>query len=326
MKKKKNIKNVTSFIDLFAGIGGFRIAWQSLGLKCVFSSEIDKYAKKTYYVNFGEMPRGDITNIPESSIPDHDILCGGFPCQAFSVSGKQKGFNDARGTLFFDIARIAKEKRPRVLFLENVKNLEKHDSGNTLKTVLRILDEIGYNAFYKVLNASNYGVPTARERIYFVCFRKDLGIKKFDFPQPARKEIYLRDLLEKDVELSSVEIRRNDINLYALGNNKKKMGPIQIGTINSGGQGERIYSINGHAVTLSAHGGGAAAKTGAYLVDGKIRKLTPRECARVMGFPETFKVPVTNAQAYKQFGNSVAVPVVRAIAEKIIETINPIRA
>ncbi len=325
MKKKKNIGNMMSFIDLFAGIGGFRIAWQSLGLQCVFSSEIDKYAKKTYYVNFGEVPRGDITSIHESSIPDHDILCGGFPCQAFSVSGKQKGFNDARGTLFFDIARIAKEKKPKVLFLENVKNLEKHDGGNTLKTVLRILDEIGYNVFYKVLNASDYGVPTARKRIYFVCFRKDLGIKRFYFPQPAKKEIYLRSLLEKDIDLPSFEIRRNDINLYARENNAKRMEPIQIGTINSGGQGERIYSVDGHAITLSAHGGGAAAKTGAYFVDGKIRKLTPRECARVMGFPEQFKVPVTNAQAYKQFGNSVAVPVVKAIAGSILEKINSIR-
>ncbi len=320
MNDRMKPTNLRTFIDLFAGIGGFRLALETFGLKCVWSCEWDKYAQKTYYENFGEIPAGDITKIKESEIPEHDILCAGFPCQAFSISGKQKGFDDTRGTLFFDIARIAKHHKPKILFLENVKNLERHNKGETLKTILRILGELNYNVFYKVLNASHYGSPTSRERIYFVCFRKDLGFPNFSFPEPTYEKIYLKDVLEKNSDISKYIIKRKDIKLIKTAEQKPSLRPLQIGTINKGGQGERIYSINGHAITLSAHGGGAAAKTGAYLIDGKIRKLTPRECARVMGFPETFKIPVTDSQAYKQFGNSVVVPVLAKIAEQILKT------
>ncbi len=312
--------SLKTFIDLFAGIGGFRIALESLGLRCVFSSEWDKHAQNTYYENFGEIPSGDITKLKEADIPAHDILCAGFPCQAFSISGKRRGFEDARGTLFFDIARITKYHRPKVLLLENVKNFERHDGGKTLKTVLEILNKVGYYAFYKVLNASHYGVPTSRERIYIACFRKDLGMPNFSFPEPTFEKVYLKDFLEKDAEFSKFEIKRKDIKIAKNHIQTPSLNPIQIGTINNGGQGERIYSANGHAITLSAHGGGAAAKTGAYLVDGKIRKLTPRECARVMGFPDSFKVPVSDSQAYKQFGNSVAIPVIRRTAQQILRT------
>jgi len=319
-KKKMRSVRLKTFIDLFAGIGGFRIALESLGLDCVFSSEWDKYAQKTYYENFGENPAGDITKIDEKDIPSHDILCAGFPCQAFSISGKQKGFEDTRGTLFFDIARIAKYHRPKILFLENVKNFERHNDGNTLKTVLRILDDLDYFTFYKVLNASLYGVPTSRERIYFVCFRKDLGVPNFSFPDPTLDKIYLKDILERNIDFSEYEIRRKDIKLTKKGEQRPSLRPLQIGTMNNGGQGERIYSIQGHAITLSAYGGGAAAKTGAYLIDGKVRKLTPRECARLMGFPDDFKIPASRSQAYKQFGNSVAVPVLMKITKQILKT------
>jgi DNA (cytosine-5)-methyltransferase 1 len=313
-----------TFIDLFAGIGGFRYALEEFGLDCVFSSEWDKHAQVTYKANFGDNPHGDITKITLDDIPDHDVLCGGFPCQAFSVSGKRKGFEDTRGTLFFDVARIAKYHQPKVLFLENVKNFAVHDNGKTLATVINTLDEIGYNSFYKVLNASNFGVPTARQRIYIVAFRKDLNITNFDFPKKAGNQISLLDILEKDnQETKACEIIRDDIYLKPVivekdifGNYPQK--PIRVGTINGGGQGERIYSPLGHSITLSAHGGGAAAKTGAYLINGKIRKLTPRECARVMGFPESFKIPVTKTQAYKQFGNSVAIPVLKAIFKEVL--------
>ncbi|MBU3897002.1 MAG: DNA cytosine methyltransferase [Nanoarchaeota archaeon] len=315
----KNVK-LTTFIDLFAGIGGFRLAFEKLGLKCVFSSEIDKHAQKTYYENFGEIPAGDITKIKESEIPQHDILCAGFPCQAFSISGKRLGFEDTRGTLFFDIARIAKCHKPKVIFLENVKNFKKHNNGKTFDAVLKVLDNLGYRVFYKVLNASRFGVPTARERIYLVCFRKDIGNPNFAFPEPTRKNVYLKDILEKNIDDSEYEIKRNDIKINKNQIATPKMSPIQIGTINNGGQGERIYSVYGHAITLSAHGGGAAAKTGAYVINGKIRKLTPRECARVMGFPDSFKIATSKSQAYKQFGNSVAVPVVSQIAKNIIQT------
>ncbi|MAH07253.1 DNA (cytosine-5-)-methyltransferase [Candidatus Pacearchaeota archaeon] len=308
------------FIDLFAGIGGFRIALEESGAKCVFSSEWDKQAQKTYQDNFGEMPQGDITKIKESEIPDHDILCGGFPCQAFSISGNQNGFEDTRGTLFFDIVRIAKYHRPKVLFLENVKNLQRHNHGDTLRIILRILDEIGYTVFYKILVASNYGVPQARERIYFVAFRKDLGINSFDFPKPTNRAIYVKDILEDDIKTQKYVVKREDVKFWKK-DESHCLKPIQIGQINNGGQGERIYSINGHAITLSAYGGGVAGKTGAYLVNDKIRRLSPRECARVQGFPEWFKIEVSRAQAYKQFGNSVSVPVIGAIFKEILYTL-----
>ena len=317
MTSNQNLK----FIDLFAGIGGFRIALEKNGAKCVFTSEWDKPAQMTYKENFGDMPHGDITKINEADIPKHDILCAGFPCQAFSISGKQKGFKDARGTLFFDIARIAKHHRPKVLFLENVKNLVIHYHGNTLKIILRILDEIGYNAYYQVLMASHYGVPQARERIYIVAFRKDLGVNYFYFPKPTYKKIYVKDVLEDDAKTSDCIVYRKDIKFWKR-DETPQLKPIQIGQINNGGQGERIYSINGHAITLSAYGGGAAGKTGAYFVNGKIRRLSPRECARVQGFPESFKIPVSKSQSYKQFGNSVAAPVVESVFLQILKVLN----
>ena len=317
MTLNQNLK----FIDLFAGIGGFRIALEKHGAKCVFTSEWDKSAQITYKENFGETPHGDITKINEADIPKHNILCAGFPCQAFSISGKQKGFKDARGTLFFDIARIAKHHQPKVLFLENVKNLAKHYHGNTLKIILRILDEIGYDAYCQVLMASHYGVPQARERIYIVAFRKYLGVSYFYFPKPTYKKIYVKNILEDDAKTEDCIVDRKDIKFWKR-DETPQLKPIQIGQINNGGQGERIYSINGHAITLSAYGGGAAGKTGAYLVNGKIRRLSPRECARVQGFPENFKIPVSKSQAYKQFGNSVAVPVVESVFLQILKVLN----
>ena len=172
MKKSNNIK----FIDLFAGIGGFRIALESLGAKCIFTSEWDKFASITYKNNFGEQPSGDITKIEANKIPAHDVLCGGFPCQAFSISGKQNGFSDTRGTLFFEIARIISYHKPKVLLLENVKNLAKHNNCKTINKILRVLDNLGYTSFFEVLNASYYGVPQARERLFIVSFRKYLNV------------------------------------------------------------------------------------------------------------------------------------------------------
>lgn len=322
MAKPKTLK----FIDLFAGIGGFRIALESFGEECVFSSEWDKQCQITYKENFGETPFGDITKLKEEEIPKHDILCGGFPCQSFSISGKQRGFEDARGTLFFDIARIAKYHQPKVLFLENVKNFAKHDGGKTLKTVISVLESIGYNPFYKVLNASNFGQPTARERIYIVAFRDDLKIKKFNFPETNNKTSILNDFLEREVS-DKYFIQRNDIRINEKPITKDLLGhypqkPIRVGTINKGGQGERIYSTLGHSITLSAYGGGIASKTGGYYVNGRVRKLTPRECAKVMGFPESFKIPVSDSQAYKQFGNSVVIPVLVAVYKEIFNLIH----
>jgi len=324
----KNIKNTTTykFIDLFAGIGGFHIALSNNGASCVFSSEWDLKASNIYEQNFKITPAGDITKILEKEIPSHDIICGGFPCQAFSVSGNQKGFNDTRGTLFFDIARIAKYHKPKVLFLENVKNLIKHDNGNTLKTILNTLDEIGYNVNYKILNASHFGLPQNRERVYFVCFRKDL-VNTFSFPKETFKPVSVKDILEPNANIDFIE--RDDINIYkdfkieidVFNNVILPNKPVQIGKVNKGGQGERIYHTLGHAITLSAYGGGVGSKTGLYFIDGKIRKLTPRECARVQGFPESFKIHPLKTEAYKQFGNSVAVNVIDAIYKNILNVL-----
>src|SRR3989338_10437700 len=199
------------FIDLFAGIGGFRLALESQGGNCVFSSEWDNQAQTTYQANFGETPEGDITKIKETDIPHHDMICGGFPCQAFSISGKQKGFDDTRGTLFFDIVRIARHHKPKVLFLENVKNLTKHYHGNTLKIILRTLEDLGYDVFYQVLVASHYGVPQQRERIYIIGFRKDLGITYFQFPKPTYKGIFVKDILEDEEKAKDCIVNRTDL-------------------------------------------------------------------------------------------------------------------
>jgi DNA (cytosine-5)-methyltransferase 1 len=321
--QSSTLKNLR-FIDLFAGIGGFHLALTSFGAKCVFASEWDISAKNLYYKNFGLEPAGDITKIPENSIPKHDVLCGGFPCQAFSVSGKQRGFQDARGTLFFEIARIIDYHNPNVIFLENVKNLVNHDKGKTLKEILRILNELNYNVYYKVLNTSNFGLPQNRERVYIVGFKNNLKSNNFQFPYPENEIVCLKDFLEKDNTNAKV-ITRNDIyfkpnvnsknNLFSL--IEKYNRPIQIGKVNKGGQGERIYHINGHAITLSAYGGGVGGKTGLYLVNDLVRKLSPRECARIQGFPDSFILDKSISQAYKQFGNSVSVNVLQHIIIEI---------
>ncbi|MBA7598103.1 IS1595 family transposase ISCco3 [subsurface metagenome] len=324
-KKYKNILSRHTFIDLFSGIGAFRIALESFGAKCVFSSEIDKHCKFVYKMNFGETPEDNIIKIKVQNIPKHTILCAGFPCQAFSISGKQRGFKDTRGTLFFDIVRIAEYHKPKIIFLENVKNFERHDKGNTLKIIKYALNDIGYDVFHKVLNASLFGVPQKRERIYILGFRKDLKIKNFTFPLPIKKYIKLKDVLLPDSKTKNYIINRKDISfkkeiaikIDLYGNYPLK--PIRVGTVNKGGQGERIYHECGHAITLSAYGGGIGAKTGLYLINGKVRKLAPRECAIIMGFPNTFKINPSDSQAFKQFGNSIVIDVLQAIILKIIK-------
>ena len=306
------------FIDLFAGIGGFRVALESFGAECVYSNEWDKFAQTTYYSNYGELPEGDITQVDENSIPDHDIICAGFPCQAFSISGKQLGFDDSRGTLFFDVARIVKAKRPKVVFMENVKNFAMHDSGRTLDVVKATMEELGYSFHYKVLNSVDYGIPQKRERVYMVCFRNDLDIDKFSFPKPLKLEKHLEDfLLDDECLVEDLIVKRKDTFFKISGDVKCSNKSIRLGTVNKGGQGERIYSVKGIAITLSAHGGGIFSKTGGYLINGKTRKLHPRECARIMGYPDSFKIIENNSQAYKQFGNSVVIDVLQYISIEI---------
>ena len=307
------------YIDLFCGIGGFRHALDSVTTRCVFSSDIDPDARLSYAQNWGEEPVGDIAQIEAQVIPEHDVLCGGFPCQPFSISGNQGGFEDARGTLLHEILRIARYHQPRVLFLENVKNFLGHAEGKTLSTTLKLLNRAGYHVHYSLLNASCYGVAQKRERVYFVAFRKDLGITTFRFPEPTNEDCAVEDILlsENDSRLDALVIEREDLHLKSERPTERENRPIRIGTVGKGGQGERVYSPKGHAITLSAFGGGIGAKTGMYLIDQRIRRLHPEECARLMGFPEGFKLHTRPNVCYKQFGNSVAVPVVRAVFKSI---------
>lgn len=308
------------FIDLFAGIGGIRLAYQHNGGKCVFTSEWDTYAKKTYEANFGEVPFGDITQISEKDIPDHDILLGGFPCQPFSIAGVSKknslgrahGFLDeTQGTLFFDIARIIKHKKPKAFMLENVKNLVSHDKKRTFKVIVSTLEKLGYSLHYKVLNGKYY-VPQNRERIIIVGFKKSIfkGRESFTFPEPEEVELRIKDILETNVD-----------NKYTLSD--KLWNYLQEHArkhkAKGNGFGYGLTNLNGISRTISAR----------YYKDGSEilipqrgknpRRLTPRECARLQGFPDKFIIPVSNNQAYKQFGNSVVMPLIQDVAKNIVE-------
>lgn len=315
--KNKTLTGMT-FIDLFAGLGGFRIALESMGAKCVYANEWDKSVQKVYTQNFGDMPEGDITKVHESTIPAHDILCAGFPCQAFSISGKQRGFEDSRGTLFFDVARIVKAKKPKVVFMENVKNFATHDNGHTLNVVKHTMEELGYTFYQKVLNAVDYGIPQKRERIYMVCFRNDLKIDRFQYPKSFPLTCHVEDFLLKDESLvKNLYVNRPDTYFNGKKDNEYSNKSIRLGIVNKGGQGERIYSTKGIAITLSAYGGGVFSKTGGYFINGKTRKLHPRECARIMGYPDSYKICKSANQAYQQFGNSVVIDVLQWIAIEI---------
>lgn len=320
------------FIDLFAGIGGFRLAMQNLGGKCVYTSEWDEQAKKTYQANFGEVPFGDITKEETKRfVPDNfDILCAGFPCQAFSIAGKRGGFEDTRGTLFFDVAEIIKRKQPKAIFLENVKGLRNHDRGKTLKTILNVLrNDLGYFVPEpQVLNAKDFGVPQNRERIFIVGFRSDLGITDFEYPAPINDSVSFEDVKEK--EPVSVKYYLSNTYLNTLINHKQRheskgngFGYEIIpddGTANAvvcGGMGRErnlVYDDRLEDFTPVTNIRGEVNRQG-------IRKMTPREWARLQGFPDNYIIPVADASAYKQFGNSVAVPAIQATAEQIVKRI-----
>jgi DNA (cytosine-5)-methyltransferase 1 len=305
------------FIDLFAGVGGFRIAFESQKAQCVFSSEWDKFSQITYEANFGEKPEGDITLIDSKKIPSHDILTAGFPCQPFSNAGLKKGFEDTRGTLFYDVARIINDKKPSMVLLENVKGFVNHNKGRTLRVVLETLDELGYNTTYKVLNAKDFGVPQNRERIFIVGVnRKKLGKIGFEFPNPLNKRTLLGQILEKNPDIK-----------YTISNklwqgHKRRLKEHRL---KGNGFGYGMFNEEStHTNTISAR----YYKDGSEILINQGRRnprmLTPREAARLQGFPEKFTIPVSDTQAYRQFGNSVAVPVVTEIAKKMIDLIeNP---
>ena len=301
---------MNKFIDLFAGIGGFRVALEKQGLACVFSSEIDKEASLVYRENFGEEPHGDITTISEKDIPAHDILCAGFPCQSFSISGNHTGFKDDRGQLFYDIVRIADYHKPPLLLLENVKNILRVHNGAVIRAIRDALEEIGYTVYTSLLNASHYGIPQARSRVYFTCLRNGTGLR-FEEPKPTYDQVFLRDVLDDDTEKDLI-IRRDDIFIEKQHEPEPQNAPIRIGRVNKGRQGERIYHPNGHSITLSADGGGIGAKTGLYLIDGNIRRLSLSEGKKVMGFPDNHYVSESRL-GYKQLGNAVIPKMVSVI-------------
>ena len=293
------------FIDLFCGIGGFRVALEKRGFECVYSSDIDSKAQQAYKRNFGEKPEGDITEIPTKRIPKHDILCAGFPCQSFSISGKQNGVRDDRGRLFYEIVRIAQHHQPYVLFLENVKNIITIDNGKVIHTIKTKLDEIGYDLHTHILNSSFFGVPQSRERVYFVALRKDVkGKLRYNKPKETFKKVFLEDILDNNID-KDFFISRDDIQITKKEKDvKNELKPLRVGIVNKGGQGERIYSPKGHSITISAYGGGAGAKTGLYNTNKGIRRLTIPECKKVMGFPKRHYVS-NGVQGYQQLGNAV---------------------
>lgn len=290
---KTNIKKF-DFIDLFAGIGGFHIALHNKGGKCVFASEWDDHARKTYEFNFKKISpdifksdkkyfAGDITKYNVDEIPDHDILSAGFPCQPFSQAGYKKGFEDTRGTLFFNIAEITKVKRPKVLLLENVRGLLNHDGGNTLKTIIRVLNEMDYSFHYKVLKASDFNLPQHRPRLFMVAFRGDIDDSNFTFPEPISLKLTMSDIFD------GAEVDR------------------EIGfTLRVGGKSSPINDRR---------------NWDGYIVNGDVKRLTPKEGKKLQGFPDNYQFPVSDSQAMKQLGNSVAIPVVEKLLESILKTL-----
>lgn len=320
-------KRTFTFIDLFAGIGGMRLGFEAAGGRCVFTSEWDKYSQQTYQANFGEMPEGDITRIREQDIPDHDVLVAGFPCQPFSIAGvskknslgKKHGFLDeTQGTLFFDVARIIGEKYPKAFLLENVKNLRSHDRGKTFRVICDTLDQLGYNVEAQIIDGKHF-VPQHRERIFIVGLRRDIYGEeaRFQFPEIAPTTHRIRDILEEDVQARYTLSDKLWQYLQDYAEKHRSKG---------NGFGYGLVDLNGIARTLSAR----------YYKDGSEilipqenknpRRLTPRECARLQGFPESYKIVVSDTQAYKQFGNSVVVPVVETIARRMISTMKELQA
>lgn len=312
-----------TFIDLFAGIGGMRLAFESAGGRCVYSNEWNKYSQQTYFANFGEQPEGDITKVDENSIPDHDVLVAGFPCQPFSIAGVSKknslgretGFQDkTQGTLFFDVCRILKAKRPKAFLLENVKNLKSHDKGRTFKIIMESLNELKYDVYTAILDGQNY-VPQHRERILIVGFDKERYGESLPFSfdiNPKNPKPLMKDILEKSADDKYTLSDKLWLYLQNYAAKHKAAG---------NGFGYGMADLNGISRTLSAR----YYKDGSEILieqkDKNPRRLTPRECARLQGFSDDFKIVVSDTQAYKQFGNSVVVPLMADVAKLIVNRI-----
>lgn len=309
MTGSKTKKTVFTFIDLFAGIGGTRLGFESAGGACVFTSEWDPHAQKTYEANFGDVPHGDITQIKIEEIPDFDVLLAGFPCQPFSSIGKRAGFlHKTQGTLFYDIARILEAKRPKAFLLENVQGLLTHNQGDTMSTILEVLSELNYDVQYKLLNAADFGVPQMRKRVYIVGIDRNLkGIdpSTFVFPEgDPDHHVNIGDYLEGDVEGYGISEKLQKNYLFKLDDGRPKI---------------ITKETKGPAKTLVASYHKIQRLTGTFVKDGPtgLRLYTANECKALMGFPKDYKVPVSRTQMYRQFGNSVVVPVIKAIANQL---------
>ena len=328
-----------TFVDLFAGIGGMRLAFQKLGGECVFSSEWDKFAQLTYEKNYGEFPFGDITDIDEKRVPNHEILLAGFPCQAFSIAGERAGFEDTRGTLFFDTARIIKEKKPKAFLLENVKGLMNHDGGTTLDTILKVLknDLNYYVPEPEIINAKNFGVPQNRPRVFIVGFRKDLQVKEFDYPDKEEEpgtfvEVMEEDRVSNKYYLSNVYLntlkehkerhrkKGNGFGYEVVYNKEEGIDRIA-NTIVTGGMGRERNLVKDNKIDEEGNREPVTNIKG-KINEENIRRMTPREWARLQGYPDKFDLSeVSDTQAYKQLGNSVAVPAVKAVGKKVVNKV-----
>ena len=352
--KKSSAKSDFTFIDLFAGIGGIRLPFQNLGGECLFSSEWDKFSIKTYAANFGELPKGDISKISSWEIPSHDILLAGFPCQAFSQAGLRKGFADTRGTMFFEIQRILAAKQPKAFLLENVKQLKGHDKGKTLKTILEILrgendqnipddypvseevrnsmnKKLNYAVDFKVLKANNFGVPQKRERIYIVGFNRDYFDESVDLDRKLFEMLSYLENKKSSTRLGDILENNSIIDPKYTISDRLLAGHIRRRKehkIKGNGFGFSLFNSNSpFCNTLSSryYKDGSEVLIDQSDIEKNPRKLTPRECARIQGFPDKFLVNVvSDVQIYKQFGNSVSVPVINEIAKRIIEVISEV--
>lgn len=310
----KNFK----FIDLFCGLGGFRIALEKIGGKCVFSSDNNLEVCKVYEKNFNDNPYSDITEISEELIPNYDVLCAGFPCQPFSIAGKRMGFNDSRGTMFFEVARILKYTKPKIAFLENVSGIVSHDSGRTIKVIINTLEELGYKVNTKIMNAKDYGIPQNRNRWYCVAIRKDIYNNNFEFPKKCDLKYTIDDIIVKKSkkEYLSTEVALNNINKHIEKFKKsdrynKKENLIIANEIRASKCNFRNDGISPCLTAKMGTGGNNIPVVVKYK-----RKLTEQECLKIMGFPENYKIKENNMQSYKQIGNSVVVPLIYEIAKE----------
>tara|TARA_B100000519_G_C14201962_1_gene418353 strand:+ start:303 stop:1280 length:978 start_codon:yes stop_codon:yes gene_type:complete len=316
------------FIDLFCGLGGFRIGMENNLAKCVFSSDNDEYVSKVYEQNFGENPFSDITEIDIKKIPDHEILCAGFPCQPFSIGGYRKGFDDTRGTLFFDILRILKEKKPKAIFLENVKGITNHDGGNTIKVIREKLKLAGYDIYENVLNAFDYGLPQNRDRWYCVGFKSEIDVKKFNFPKKTKLDFYLEDIIDKNVKdhrISEIALKHVKNNVKTFKNKKNsqlnliKSRQKKFTVVTEARKTRASIRQNGISPCLTAKmGTGGNNVPILYELE---RKLTVKECLKLMGFPNDYILKENYSRSYKQIGNSVCVNIVEKIGKEIINNV-----